>query len=129
MKIKCPFTGEEALSKEFIIPKNLFSEELVHNWTKDVPISKDYKKSSKLPSETELEAHRLFYMLEIAKIHVMYYEERLKEVREKLNKPSKKQKERKKKEEKIMVKEYEIQKMSSKLDDVLNKKAKFWEEK
>ena len=126
MPRKCIYTDKPAKLKDLVIPKPLLLEEEVHNWANKVPMSDLYKKDeSRLPSELELEAHKYFYLLELSKLHVLYYENKLKEIQGQINKKrTKRSKNKKEKQEKIMHKELEIQQMQEKIDSILKERAK-----
>lgn len=118
---KCIYTGEEASSKDNIIPKN---DKSAHNWTNKAPVSAEYKQSkqNRLPTDLEMEANRIFYMLELARLEVVHLEEKLKEIQFKITG---------KKEEEI-EKSYHIKELvecfEEKAEEKLNKdKKKLWE--
>lgn len=82
---KCVYTGLTAKCKDSLIPKNILGNE-IHNWTSEVPCNIFYKeiKKEREPNELELMALEYFYLLEVAKIKVKYYEGKLREVQEKI---------------------------------------------
>jgi hypothetical protein len=126
MPRKCIYTDKPAKLKDLVIPKPLLLEDEVHNWANKVPMSDLYKKvDSRLPTELELEAHKYFYLLELSRLHVLYYENKLKEIQDKINKKKTKRRQNKReKQEKIMYKELEIQQMQEKIDNILKERAK-----
>lgn len=79
---KCIYTNKTANTRDSVIPKN--RGEARHNWSNQVPVNSEYLKTkqNRLPSDLEMEAARLFYLTELAKLEVIYLEERLKEVQE-----------------------------------------------
>jgi predicted nuclease with TOPRIM domain len=79
---KCIYTGQEANYTDSVIPKR--NDEARHNWANKVPANSNYQKSNRLPTDLEMEASRLFYMLEMAKNEVNYLELKLQEVQEKI---------------------------------------------
>lgn len=80
---KCIYTNESAVSKEGVMPR---SPSTLHNWTNKAPISAEHQKNkrNRLPTDLEMEANRLFYYLELARLDVLYLEAKLKEVQEKI---------------------------------------------
>ena len=82
---KCVYTGLQAKCKDTLIPKSILGNE-IHNWVSEIPCNTFYKelKKDKNPNELELMAFEYFYMLEIAKVKVKYYENKLKEVQDKI---------------------------------------------
>lgn len=80
---KCIYTNEEAGSKDFVMPK---ADKTLHNWANRAPVSPEYqnKKKGRLPTDLEMEANRIFHLLELARLEVAYLEEKLKEVQEKI---------------------------------------------
>jgi hypothetical protein len=80
---KCIYTNEEAVSKDTVLPK---TEAGSHNWANRAPVSPEYqkKKQGRLPTDLEMEANRIFYLLELARLDVAYLEARLKEVQTKI---------------------------------------------
>jgi hypothetical protein len=81
---KCIYTNKEAHSKDTLIPKN--RGDALHNWANRAPADAEYLKSKagRLPTDLEMEAHRIFYLLELARLEVTYLEERLKDVQERI---------------------------------------------
>jgi hypothetical protein len=81
---KCIYTNKEATSKDTVIPKTC--GDALHNWANRAPVNSEYQESkqSRLPTDLEMEAHRLFYLLELAKMEVSYLEARLQEVQEQI---------------------------------------------
>lgn len=80
---KCIYTNEDANIKGSVLPKD---SDTVHNWTNKSPVNAEYqkKRQGRLPTDLEMEANRLFYELELARLEVSYLEARLKEVQEKI---------------------------------------------
>lgn len=79
---KCIYTGKDANYTDSVIPKR--HGDARHNWANKVPASSEYKKSNRLPTDLEMEASRLFYLLEIARNEVNYLELKLQDVQEKI---------------------------------------------
>ena len=75
------YTGTEASHTDSVISKKQGDP---HNWANKVPVSTEYleKKKNRLPTDLEMEASRLFYLLEMARNEVTYLELKLKEVQE-----------------------------------------------
>ena len=126
MPRKCIYTGKPAKLKDLVIPKPLLLEDEVHNWANKVPMSDLYRKESdRVPTDIELEAHKYFYLLELSRLHVLYYESKLKEIQDTINKKrTKRSRNKKEKQEKIMYKELEVQQMQEKIDSILKERAK-----
>ena len=91
MTRKCIYTGKEAGAKDYIVPKSKMGDE-IHNWANAVPISLEYKaiKRDRMPNELELKAFDAFMKLETAKMKVLVYESRLKDIQTEINKIVKK---------------------------------------
>jgi len=87
MTRKCIFTGKKATRKKLLIPKKIAIDE-IHNWTNDTPCSEEFLLFSegKIPSELEMEANETFRLLELHKLRVRFYEIKLEEIQEKINK-------------------------------------------
>lgn len=83
---KCIYTGGEAKSKDSIIPRDFGTD--LHNWTSKAPVNTSYLelKQNRLPTELEMQANEFFHLLELAKLRVEYYELKLKEVQDQINK-------------------------------------------
>ena len=81
---RCMYTNKEATSKDTVIPKDCGDS--LHNWANRGPVNFDYKeiKQSRLPTELEMNAHRTFHLLELARLEVTYLEARLKEIQEQI---------------------------------------------
>lgn len=82
---KCIYTGNDSDCTDHVIAKQ-HGDDPVHNWSNKVPASKEYLKNRKgnLPTDLEMEASRLFHLLEIARNEVTYLELKLKEVQDKI---------------------------------------------
>ena len=80
----CIYTGKEAVSKDHPLPK---SAEVIHNWANRAPVNPEYQKTKqgRMPTELEMEANRLFYLLELARMDVVFLTEKLKEVQDAIN--------------------------------------------
>jgi hypothetical protein len=95
----------------------------LHNWVNKAPISAEYqkKKQGRLPTDLEMEANRIFYMLELAKLDVAYLEAKLRETQSKIT--GKKQDEIEKAHHiKDLVEGFE-----EKVEEKLTEKKKLWE--
>ena len=88
MTRKCTYTGKEAVKKDKVLPKNLVSDSEIHNWANSSPVSEEYKnkKLGNMPTELEMQANEFFYMLELARLRVNYYEKKLESVQKLINK-------------------------------------------
>jgi HSP20 family molecular chaperone IbpA len=118
---KCIYTGEEANSKEGVMPRD---PNTLHNWVNKAPTSAAYqqKKQGRLPTDLEMEANRIFYLLELARLDVAYLEAKLRETQAKIT--GKKQEEIEKAYHvKELVENFESQ-AQEKLD---SDKKKLWE--
>lgn len=80
---KCVYTNRNAMKKDIIVPADKLGDE-VHNWAKGVPACERYvnMKGNKMPTETEMQIHETFYKLEIYKLKIIYYENKLKELQD-----------------------------------------------
>lgn len=118
---KCIYTGEDATSKDSVMSKK--DEDCLHNWANRAPSTPEYAKNRKgrLPTELEMEANRIFYLLELAKLDVSYLAARLREVQEKIT--GKKQEE--------IEKSYHLKDLTESFEEtvqeVLEKPQKFWD--
>ena len=117
---KCIYTNQDAVSKEGVLPKD---QSTLHNWANKAPISAEYqkKKQGRPPTDLEMEANRVFYLLELARLDVVYLEARLKEIQEKIT--GKKQED--------VEKAYHIKDLvegfEEKVEKKLQDKKKLWE--
>lgn len=77
---KCIYTNNEANTRDLVVPN------ILHNWDNRAPASADYlnTKHHRLPSELEMEANRIFHLLELARLDVIYFEKKLSAVQEAL---------------------------------------------
>lgn len=75
----CIYTGLPAKTTDKVVPKNGGDES--HNWANSVPCSEEYKqiKQRREPNDLELEANKIFKMLELARLEVEALQGRLKE--------------------------------------------------
>lgn len=83
-KRKCIYTNQEAMAKDR--PLVLGRGDSLHNWVNRAPVNSSYfeSKKNRLPTDLEMEAHRLFYLLELAKFEVSYLEAKLQSVQEEI---------------------------------------------
>jgi hypothetical protein len=126
---KCIYTGKDAEVTDKVVPKEGGDE--VHNWSNSVPCSKYYKdlKGLRPPNALELQANRVFKMLELAKLDVGVYKKELARIQkqivetlpENIQKAAKKIKD---KEIELAYIEKEIQEVD--LDKVLDSKKMEW---
>jgi hypothetical protein len=127
MKIrKCVYTNKDAKAKDSVIPKKILKDE-IHNWSNNVPVSEEYKtlKSDRLPTELEMQANEYFHLLELSKLRVRYYEEKLeeiqKEITEKLVIVEKKGKTKKEmKKDKEIKKAHKQQELQTEIEEKIN---------
>ena len=133
---KCIYTGLPAKAMDKVIPKKGGDES--HNWVNTVPCSDEYKKikGRREPNDLEMEANRLFRLLENAKLDVEFYTEKLESLQAKIRKNNnlsledavEKKKNRLNKEQQVEVayKEKEISEMP--IEDVVeeSKKKMVW---
>jgi hypothetical protein len=134
---KCIYTNKEAKSKDSVIPRHVLGEE-IQNWASYAPSNIDYstQKSDKLPSELEMQANEFFHLLELARLRVVYYEQKLAETQAEILKTYKepiKNKitvadKKKEKQIKQMVVEKEItEEVNKDIENFLEQKRKLWE--
>jgi hypothetical protein len=118
---KCIYTGGEAHSKDNVLPKDGETE---HNWTNKAPINSEYKqeKQSRSPSELELEANRVFHLLELARLDIVFYEARLKEIQSQIA-----QNKSEEIEKAYHIKDL-VESFEEKVEEKLTEKRKFWDE-
>jgi hypothetical protein len=133
-KRKCVYTGQDSNDKDSVIPRHLIKDE--HNWSVYVPTTSDYKqqKINRQPSELEIQAVETFYLLEMAKLKVEFYESQLAKIQDQINKeyeplpvqkPKNQGKNAEKKKQKqieIAEKEKNIQHLELNLHEIVNKK-------
>lgn len=130
---KCVYTGKKSSCTDNPMPKETLLEEK-HNWANKVPCSEEYKnfKKDRLPTDLEMEAFKLFNLLEVAKIEVQYLEARLSAVQDKINKqvsvPKKKTKKDKEIDQSYIEKEV-VETSEDVTEEVLsNRKKSLWDE-
>lgn len=135
---KCIYTNKEAKSKDSVIPKDLLGEE-VHNWTAQAPCNLDYleQKKSKLPTELEMQANELFHLLELAKLRVVFYEQKLNKIQNEIlntykepikNKTTVAEKNKEKQIQQMIIEKEIIEEVNKDIDKLLNNKRKLWED-
>lgn len=129
---KCIYTGEKATAKDSVLPREVIGEENIHNWDNKSPISEDYKnfKRDDFPTDLEMEANKTFHLLELAKLDVIFYENKLKKIQENINLEFKQTKEKmidRKEKNKVNKKEREIKKAHME-KDINEAQDKAWEE-
>jgi hypothetical protein len=81
----CIFTNLPSKNRNFLVPKDN-NEDIAQNWANAVPCNKDYAefKQNRLPTEDEVEAMKIFFKLEAARIEVALYSSKLEEVQNKI---------------------------------------------
>lgn len=83
-----------------------------------------------MPTDLEFEANQLFHKLELAKLEVKFYEERLKEVQDKIKTTTKVPKKKTKKEKEIEQAYQDqalVEEVSNITDQIIKEKSKLWE--
>lgn len=128
---KCIYTNKEASSKDNVVPRKALGEEL-HNWANKAPVSKDYKdlKQDRMPTDLEFEANQIFHKLELARLEVAFYEDRLAEIQEKIKEVTKIPEKKSKKDKEIEQMHIEkdlMEVMEEEVTKVISKKKKLWE--
>lgn len=126
---KCIFTGLPANSKHKVIPKSC-SEDVLHNWANNVPCSTEYElvKKDRMPDDLEIEAMEFFQQLELAKLRVEYYKDKLQKIQDILKtrlreKPDMSSKKRKEIETAIKVKDV-LEELDEHVESTLESEAK-----
>lgn len=86
MSRKCIYTGLVADAKDSLIPKISLDEEERHNWANKVPVSSRYKnfKQYRTPTDLEVEANEIFYLIELTKLRLAHLQEKQKQIQAKL---------------------------------------------
>jgi hypothetical protein len=120
---KCAYTGKDAESKDSVIPKKKLEQE-IHNWTKEVPVCNEYKneKTDRMPTDLEMDIQETFYLLELARMRVLYLENKL----EKLQSGYKGKPKSEKPTKSMKKKESQIKKAHH-VDEVLDKRKNMWD--
>jgi len=140
---KCIYTGAKAEAKDYVLPKKIGE---MHNWANKAPISLGYQemKEGRLPTELEVEANRIFKMLELAKLDVAIYEAKLIEIQEEIlrtteikkdirDKKAKEKEEKREKEEKerqiddAYIEKEALEEAEKAMEEVIKKKKTMWD--
>ena len=81
----CVFTGLPARNRNFVVPKSA-DPEAAENWANAVPCHQEYNdfKKNRLPTEDEIEATKIFFKLEAARMEVALYSAKLEEIQSKI---------------------------------------------
>lgn len=76
-----------ANTRDVVIPRDRHPS-VLHNWANRAPANSEYlkNKQNRLPTELEMEANRIFHLLELARLDVVFFEEKLKEIQQEMNK-------------------------------------------
>lgn len=134
---KCIYTNKEAKSKDHVLPKSILDEE-IHNWCNQAPSNTNYlqQKLNNIPSELEMQANELFHLLELAKLRVKFFEEKLSLVQQEINKDYKEpikneishraQKIEKQKEQ-IIVEKAIVEDVDKKINEFFNTSKSLWD--
>jgi len=135
---KCIYTNKDARSKDSIIPKETLGEE-IYNWTSQVPCNSDYlaQKQSKQPTELEMQANEIFHLLELAKLRVVFYEQKLLAIQDKIrltykevvkNTPTVAEKTKDKQIKQMIIEKELVEEANKDIDQILTNKRKLWED-
>ena len=70
MTRKCIYTGLDAEAKQKLISREILGEDEKHNWANYAPVCKAYEKlkEDRAPTDLEIEAHEIFYQIEILRL-------------------------------------------------------------
>ena len=123
---RCIYTNKDANTRDTVIPKDRGN--VLHNWANRAPANSEYLKTKqdRLPTELEMEANRIFHLLELSRLDVVFFEEKLKEIQVAIDENKKDQ----------IDKSYHIKELDESLDlkaeDIikkidLNKPKKIWD--
>lgn len=128
---KCIYTGLDAQAKDNVIPKSELNLNELHNWANKAPVSLRYKevKSNRMPNDLEILANETFHLLELAKLKVLYLENKLIDIQKELKKnlPPVKKSKNAKKEREIEQAHHEvdvIKEADKKIEKTLSKRRK-----
>jgi hypothetical protein len=135
---KCAYTGRDAKAKDSVIPRDLLGDE-IHNWTASLPSNPEYlqTKQNRLPTELEMQANEIFHLLELTKLRVIYYEQKLKAIQDEIlknykepKKPSLPKAEKKKQEqiEKAIIEKEVIESTNENITEFFESKRKIWDD-
>lgn len=136
----CTYTGKEAKGKDSVLPKSRLNTEN-HNWNNSTPVNTDYQalKGDRLPTELEMLANETFHLLELARLRVVFFENKLAEIQAEINKDYKEPiKKPVAKTEKVKIKEKQIEtavvektvveSLTKKMDEILKPKKNIWDD-
>jgi len=134
MTRKCVFTGKVAKSKGRTIPIMVSTLDELHNWANNVPINTEYLelKGNRMPTELEMEASETFHLLELLRLRVKFYENKLAEIQSKINElnpipePNKVSNTQIKKIENEVHSQDIVEDVTQKIKETLNKKKNLW---
>lgn len=135
---KCIYTNKDARSKDSILPKEVLGEE-IYNWAAQVPCNTEYldQKVGKIPSELEMQANEIFHLLELAKLRVVFYEQKLQTIQDKIrptykeivkNTPTVAEKTKEKQIKQMIVEKEVVEEITKDIDQVFAAKRKLWDE-
>lgn len=135
---KCVYTDKEAKAKDSIIPRDLLGDE-IHNWAASLPSNPDYlqTKQNRLPTELEMQANEIFHLLELTKLRVIYYEQKLKLIQDEILKTYKEPKkspvpkaDKKKQEqiEKAIIEKEVVESTNENITEFFESKRKIWDD-
>ena len=135
---KCAYTNKEARDKDSVIPRDLLGDE-IHNWAASLPSNHEYlqTKQNRLPTELEMQANEIFHRLELTKLRVIYYEQKLKSVQDEIlktykepKKPSVPKTEKKKQEqiEKAIIEKEVVESTNENIAEFFESKRKIWDD-
>ena len=106
----------------------------LHNWANNVPINTEYLelKGNRMPTELEMEASETFHLLELLRLRVKFYENKLAEIQSKINElnpipePNKVSNTQIKKIENEVHSQDIVEDVTQKIKETLNKKKNLW---
>jgi hypothetical protein len=81
----CIFTNLPSKNRNFVVPKDS-NDDISQNWANAVPCHQEYNefKKDRLPTDDELEAMKIFFKLEVAKVELAFYSSKLEEVQNRI---------------------------------------------
>ena len=134
---KCIYTNKEAKSKDSLFPRETLGEE-IHNWTVQVPCNSEYLKSkaNDQPTELEMQANEIFHLLELARLRVIFYENKLEAIQVQISTtykevvktgPTVAEKTKEKQIKQMIVEKELVEEVSKDIDKLFSEKRKLWE--
>lgn len=134
---KCIYTGKNARSKSTVIPKELLGDNTA-NWAVYSPCDSDYAayKAHTVPTELEMQANETFHFLELARLRVVFYEQKLAQIQSQIlstykeptpNAITESIKTKEKQIETMVIEKEIIEEINKDIETILNNKRKLWE--